>query len=164
MCFFLKDKWQSFIPTKEYLDVVNNLDTITKLHNYMKLNLKYVSDIKDYWQTPEETLIRGAGDCEDMARFAIDVLVRIQKMDEVRFICYTGYYLKDLKKTKGGHAVCVFPYNGKYAFFSNNSLLYNFDNSVDIGHESYPLGLKRMAIRNWQGQMIDLKVRYFGTF
>jgi len=34
----------------------------------------------------------------------------------------------------------------------------------DIGHESYPLGLKRMAIRNWQGQMIDLKVRYFGTF
>ena len=45
-----------------------------------------------------ETLIRGAGDCEDFARFALDVLVRVQKLDNVRFICYDGYYMKDGKK------------------------------------------------------------------
>jgi len=164
MCFFPKDKWQKFIPTENYLEAVSKLDTIDKLHNYMKLNLRYVSDVKDYWQTPEETLIRSAGDCEDMARFAIDVLVRVQKLDDVRFICYDGYYMKNGKKARSGHAVCVFPVDEEYSFFSNNSLLEGFESYLQIGHESYPLGLKKMEIRNWQNYLIDLRVRYFGTF
>ncbi|MDD4436452.1 MAG: transglutaminase-like cysteine peptidase [Tissierellia bacterium] len=45
--------------------------------NLIKINdkwneLRYVSDyrqflVKDYWQTPEEFFINGAGDCEDFA-------------------------------------------------------------------------------------------------
>ena len=163
MCF-AKDKWRQFEPTEDYLLAVNQLDTIEKLHNYMKMNLRYVSDVKDYWQTPVETFMRGAGDCEDMARFAIDVLVRVQKLDNVRFIIYVGYYMKNGKKRKSGHAVCVFPDGEKYNFFSNNSLLKGFESYVDIGHESYPLGLKKMEIRNWQNYLIDLRYRLFGTF
>ena len=163
MCF-VKDKWQKFIPTESYLEEVNKLDTIDKLHNYMKTKIRYVSDKKDYWQTPMETLIRGAGDCEDMARFALDVLVRVQKLDDVRFICYDGYYMKNGKKKRSGHAVCVFPVGEEHSFFSNNSLLEGFESYLQIGHESYPLGLKKMEIRNWQGKMIDMRVRYFGTF
>ena len=163
MCF-VKDKWRQFEPTEGYLLTVNKLDTIEKLHNYMKTNLRYVSDVKDYWQTPVETFMRGAGDCEDMARFALDVLARVQKSDNVRFIIYVGYYMKNGEKRKSGHAVCVFPDGEEYSFFSNNSLLKGYDNYVDIGHESYPLGLKKMEIRNWQGQTIDYRVRLFGTF
>jgi len=28
-------------------------------------SMDYIEDCGDYWQTPEETIIRGAGDCED---------------------------------------------------------------------------------------------------
>jgi len=163
MCF-VKDKWQKFIPTETYLKEVEKLDTIDKLHNYMKTKIRYVSDTKDYWQTPEETLIRGAGDCEDMARFALDVLVRVQKVDNVRFIAFVGYRMQEGKRIKGGHAVCVFPDDEEYSLFSNNSLLEGFESYLDIGHESYPLGLKKMEIRNWQNYLIDLRVRLFGTF
>ena len=164
MCFFPKDKWQKFEPTQNYIDVVSKLDTIEKLHDYMIKNIRYVSDEKDYWQVPEETLIRCAGDCEDFARFAIDVLVRVQKIDNVRWIFYVGYYRVNGKNIRKGHAVCVFPEDEHYNVFSNDSLLKCFDNYVDIGHDFYPFGLKRMEIRNWQGKMIDLRVNYLGTF
>ena len=163
MCF-PKDKWQKFTPTNEYLSAVAKLDTIEKLHYFMIRNLRYIPDTKDYWQTPEETIIRCAGDCEDMAIFAQDVLVRVQKVDNVRWIAYDGYYMKDGKKKRSGHAVCVFPVDEEYSFFSNNSLLEGFESYVQIGHESYPLGLKKMEIRNWQGKMIDMRVRWIGTF
>jgi hypothetical protein len=163
MCF-VKDKWRQFEPTANYLAAVEKLDTVEKLHNYMEYNLRYVSDEKDYWQTPEETFIRGAGDCEDMARFALDVLVRIQNIVNARWIAYTGYYLKEGKKVRSGHAVCVFPLNEKYAVFSNNSLEYNFENYIDIGHDSYPEGLKKMEIRDWTGKILETKTNYYGTF
>ena len=88
----------------------------------------------------------------------------MQKRKNVRFICYFGYHLIDGKKVRTGHAVCVFPYNGKYSVFSNNSSLHQYNNYIDIGHEFYPDGLKRMEIRDWQGNVLETKRQIFGVF
>ena len=160
MCIgIFKNKWREFEPTNEYLSVIKELDTITKLHKYI-LNYKYIAEIGDHWKTPIEFLHDGGGDCEDFARFCVDVLVRIQKLKNIRFIIYAGYY----KKKYSAHAVCVFPYNERYSVFSNNSLLHQYNNYIDIGHEFYPDGLKHMEIRDWTGQVLKRKWKIFGTF
>jgi predicted transglutaminase-like cysteine proteinase len=41
---------------------------IIEINHFFNTYIKYTTDtIKDNWQTPEETLERGAGDCEDLA-------------------------------------------------------------------------------------------------
>ena len=158
MCIgILKNKWRQFEPTIDYLSTIKELNTIAKLHKFI-LSYEYVSDKKDYWQTPVETFIRGKGDCEDFARFTIDVLVRIQGIENARFVVYCG------KRLLEGHAVTVFPYNEKYSMFSNNDLLHQYNNYLEIGHEFYPKGLKFMEIRDWTGKVLSRKWKLFGTF
>jgi hypothetical protein len=160
MC--ISNKWRKFTPTQKYLDTVKHIKTITEL-DYFLDRIKYVSDNKDFWQTPEETLSRGAGDCEDFARFALDVLVRIQKRKDVRFIIYTGYYEKDGKKKYGAHAVCVFPFRKKYSVFSNAKYYTLKDSYIDIGHIFYPKGIKYMVVRNDEGKVISRKFKLWGS-
>lgn len=162
MCIF-KDKWIKFTPTGGYLAIVKELTTITKLHRYI-LNYKYISEKGDYWKTPIEFINDGGGDCEDFERFAIDVLVRVQKRKNIRSLHYYGYQLIKGKRVKTGHAVTVFPYNEKYSVFSNRSLLHQYNNYIDIGHEFYPDGLKRMEIRDWQGNVLETKRNWLGVF
>ncbi len=159
MCIF-KNKWTKFTPTKKYLDAVKYVKTVTEL-DYWLDKIKYISDDKDYWQTPEETLNRGKGDCDDFARLALDILVRIRKRDDVRFIIYAGYNSKD---KYNAHAVCVFPYYGSYSVFSNHMYYAKRDDYIDIGHIYYPKGLKYMSVRNDKGKVIQWKVKLFGVF
>ena len=161
MCF--KRKWRQFVPTQKYLDAVKDITTISKLDVFLD-RIIYSAEDKDYWQLPEETLNRGKGDCDDFARLALDILVRVQKYKDVRFVGHTGYYTKDGKDKYGGHAVCVFPYNGKYSVFSNNKYYYNKDNLIDIGHMFFPKGLKYMEVRNEEGKVLSRKFRLWGTF
>ena len=163
MCISFKNKWLKFTPTQKYLDAVKYVKTITEL-DYFLDRITYTSDDKDYWQTPEETLNRGKGDCDDFARFALDILVRIQKREDVRFVIYRGYYTKDGVKKYSGHVVCIFPYNGKYSVFSNTKYYTLKDNYIDIGHIFYPKGLRYMEIRNDEGKVISRKYKLWGTF
>jgi len=39
-------------------------------------------------------LERGTFDCEDMARFTLDALVRIQRKEGARFVIHSGYNKK----------------------------------------------------------------------
>ena len=55
MCF-IKNKWTKFTPTQEYLDRVKGLTTVAKLLKFIQ-QFKRKEDVKDYWQTPEETLV-----------------------------------------------------------------------------------------------------------
>jgi len=158
MCF--KNKWQPFTPTKEYLDVVKDLTSIKKLHEFLK-QYTWVSEVKDYWKTPYEFMLE-SGDCEDFARFAVDVLVRIIKV-EARFVIYNGYN-KARWQGKKGHAVCVFPYRGKLAMFSNSSFKSGFDSYKDAGHYTFPDGLKYMECRDWTGKILEKKYKWIGIF
>ena len=154
MCIF-KNKWRKFTPTQKYLDTIKNITSINKLHLFIQ-SFTRKEDITDYWQTPEQTLNRKSYDCEDMAIFCQDVLKRIQGR-EALFIIYNG-----TKKIEC-HAVCVFPYGGKLAFFSNKRLYYGYDSYIDIGHKYYSK-LKQFIVYNHEGKVIKKKFKLIGTF
>jgi len=162
MCMFL-NKWRQFEPTTDYLSAIKGLNTITKLHNYI-LKYKYVSDKKDYWQTPVETFIRGKGDCEDFARFTVDVLVRIIGISEARFVIQSGYDKKRWDKKLMCHSITVFPYSGKLSLFSNNEFKTGYKDFIEAGKYTFPDGLKYMEIRDWSGKVLSKKFRLLGTF
>ena len=163
MCFKQKDKWQLFLPTQEYLDVVKVLTSIAKLHTFIR-GFDYTGEKGDVWQTPEEFLKNEHIDCEDFAIFAIDVLVRIIKLTEARFIVFSGYNHERNGKKLKGHAICAFPYWGKTAIFSNNTFHSGFNDYIEIGHKYYPDGLKRYEVRDYQGKILSKKNKLIGRF
>ncbi len=156
MCIF-KNKWKDFEPTTKYLSVVGGLTSVTKLHNYLK-QFKWQGEKGDHWKTPWEFIENkdNNNDCEDFARLAVDVLVRIIGIKEARFIAYYA----GLK----GHAICAFPYRGKYSVFSNNELLHGFTDYIGIGHKFFPKGFRSMVVRDWQGKIIKKTRKWIGTF
>lgn len=42
------------------------LNTISRINNWVRKNIKYVEDKQDYWKLPEETYQDKQGDCEDL--------------------------------------------------------------------------------------------------
>ena len=165
-------RWRKFKPSKEYLSIVNGLTNIEKLCNYIQrfhyewdtIKILCWNILWDYWQTPEQTLDRAAGDCEDSAIFNCDVLGRVQNID-AKLVLYFGYNRKRFGwKFWMGHAVCVFPYQGKYSMFSNQELTRDYDSHLQIGHKFYPDGLKYMESRDWKGNLLDRKYKIFGVF
>lgn len=164
MCIgFLKNKWKGFETTEQYLSVISGLTSISKLHNYSKNNFKYIAEKRDKWKTPIEFMVDGGGDCEDFARWYVDILVRIQEKEGARFIIYSGYNKKVGDKMTG-HAVCVFPSQYKYSMFSNRGLTHNYNDYLEVGHKFYPDGLKILEVRGWQGKVLQRKFKIFGTF
>jgi len=161
MCIF-KNKWTKFTPTTEYLSAVKDLTSVDKLYQFIQ-QFKRKEDETDYWQTPEETLNRLTYDCDDTMRFTIDVLVRIIGIKEARGVIHFGYN-KARSKGKKGHAITVFPYQGKLAMFSNRSFKSGFDSYEDACKYTYPDGLKSMTIRDWQGKILSRKYRLIGVF
>lgn len=163
MCFVI-NKWQKFEPTPEYLSIINNLTSVTKLHNYLKINSKYIAEKGDYWKTPIEFVNDGGGDCEDFARFNADVLARTVNVEEARFVIHSGYNKKRWGNKKLCHAICVFPYRGELAVFNNTQLRIGFKNYIETGYLTFPDGLKYMEIRDWQGKILQKKFKWFGVF
>ena len=82
---------------------------------FMMEKLKYIPEIDDHWQVPEETLSKGGGDCED---FAILAYYALKKMN----IKSNIYILVDLKEKDCNHAICVFKYKEGYCCFDNQYL------------------------------------------
>lgn len=165
MCIF-SNKWKSFELTTQYLSVVNGLTSVTKLHNYLKqFKPKAEKGLRDYWKTPIEFIENKdePNDCEDFSRFAIDVLVRIIKILDARFVISSGY---DKSRWKGAkcHAICVFPYKGKFAVFDFNSLYTGLSGYEDAARITFPDGLKSLEVRDSQGNILSKKRQWVGTF
>ena len=160
MCF-KKDKWKQFLATAEYLAVVSELDTVEKLSEYTRW-FTFTADVVDMWKTPVEVLENKGSDCEDFARWYVDILTRVQGITEARFIVYNGL---DNKKRLTGHGVCVFPYQGKLAMFTNNvPPILGFKDFIEAGHYFYPNGLKYMECRDYAGKITYKKRKWIGTF
>jgi len=163
MCIFF-NKWKDFEPNEKYLLVVNGLTTITKLHNYSKNNFKYIAEKGDKWKTPVEFMADGGGDCEDWARWYVDILVRIIEIEKARFIIHSGYDKERWGNKKYCHAICVFPYQGKLALFSNQVFKTGYEDYIKTGYYTFPDGLKYMEIRDWQGKVLEKKRKWIGVF
>jgi len=163
MCF--KNKWTKFKPTTEYLSAVKDLTTVDKLYHFIQ-KFKRKEDVKDYWQDPEETLILLTYDCDDSMRFTVDVLKRVMGID-AKGIISSGYdfarWGNKIWNVKC-HAICVFPYNGKFALFSNMEFKSGYNSYEDACKYTFPGGLKSMVVRDWQGKVESRKFKLFGTF
>ena len=59
------------VITRPYQDI--DVKSLFELNKWIHNNIEYKWDIYEYWQTPSETLSRGAGDCEDMVILFIDI-------------------------------------------------------------------------------------------
>ncbi|MFH1094510.1 MAG: transglutaminase-like domain-containing protein [Candidatus Omnitrophota bacterium] len=99
------------------LNIINN-EKIRSVEDYavwLKKNFKYKKDEDtDNWASPDETLTRLAGDCEDFA-FLNEAVLRI-----------FGYKPQVLGLGGGlklvNHAVCVFKKDSRYLCFDNTTL------------------------------------------
>ena len=164
MCIF-KNKWTKFKPTTEYLSVVKPLTSVAKLYQFIQ-QFKRKEDKTDYWQTPEETLILLTYDCDDTMRFTVDVLVRVIGID-AKGVISSGYdfarWGNKIWNVKC-HAITVFPYNGKFALFSNREFKIGYNSYEDACKYTFPDGLKSMVVSDWQGKILSKKYKIFGVF
>jgi len=162
MCFS-KNKWQKFTPTDEYIEAIKSLTSVSGLYSYSQ-KFKYISEEKDYWRTPVEFMLAGGGDCEDWARWYVDILVRIQEKEGARFVIHGGYNKNRWGNKLVYHAITVFPYQGKLALFNVNQRKTGYKDFVETGYLTFPDGLKYMEIRNWEGKILEKKRKWFGIF
>lgn len=91
----------------------NNIESLEDYLRWLQENIKYKKDKGgDYWSTPEETLQRSYGDCEDYAFLNAAVLK------------FLGYRPRVLAMGVFGstHAICVYEENGYYLWIDNTEL------------------------------------------
>jgi len=166
MCFKKQpDKWRDFTPTAEYLAVVKDLTSITKLWKYTTDKYDYISDEVDYWKTPLEFMSdEGGRDCEDWSRWYVDILVRIQKLEGARWVLFSGYNNARWGKELNSHAMCIFPYKGKFAVLDVEQFQDGYENYIEAGHRTFPNGITYVEERNYLGEILSKKRKWIGTF
>lgn len=94
------------------LDIIiqDNIQTLEGYAQWLEENIKYKNEEADYWQSPEETLERKAGDCEDFA-FLNEAFLRVMG--------HNPKAMGLLNINKRGHAICIFVEGDYYSYFSN---------------------------------------------
>ena len=91
----------------------NNIKTLDEYALWLSKNIKYKADEQcDAWSSPEETLNRLYGDCEDYAFLNASVL---RVFGYVSKVMVFGTSERD-------HAICVFEKGGNYFWFNNGEL------------------------------------------
>lgn len=89
--------------------------------------IRYVADVEDYWQAPEETFERGAGDCEDFALAKMACLQRLGwRESKLRLV----YCRRSLGRIEEAHLVL----------------------EASIGGEAWILDNLGIAINTWDGR------------
>lgn len=94
--------------------------TPDQLAGFLKKNLVFQEDLAlfgevDYWQSPEEVIARGRGDCEDYALLARDLLIRAGKQAFIFSLYGEGGY---------AHTVCVFKDGKGYSVLNQDKLVH----------------------------------------
>lgn len=110
---------------------VTLIDNPVQLANWFSQDFKYETEMPDYWQSPEETIAVGKGDCEDFAILAQAVLIRMGIKAELLIIKFKGL--------EQSHAACVFKEGNFYSFVSNQTLVRTHATSLQEAiQEQYP--------------------------
>ena len=113
----------SFAEARE-IENLPTFKTPQQLSNWLMCNFKYHKEIGDHWQSPEETLQKRSGDCED---FAILVIVMLKKMgikSDMVILTFRGLSM--------GHVICIWKdCDGIVNFISNRELVYTRKTSIE---------------------------------
>ena len=101
-----------------------NMNSLEDYAKWLKKNFEYKKDESaDIWSSPEETLTKKYGDCEDFA-FLNAAVLRV-----------FGYRPKVLGIVGGmigvNHAICVFEKDGYYLWFDNTKLKKTSTSSIE---------------------------------
>ena len=114
MCFWRVNN--KGITVKELAELC---DTPEKLSAWLRYNIKYVTDkekhdVKEYWQTEEETLDSRSGDCEDSAILAKAVLgVLGYTVALIAVSEWEGWHRNEAR----AHMVCAFIEKGTKTYY-----------------------------------------------
>ncbi|MFC1771624.1 transglutaminase domain-containing protein, partial [Candidatus Margulisiibacteriota bacterium] len=100
----------------ELNNTMSDTELAAKILSYVQTNYKYTSDqpMKDHWQSIEETVAKGQGDCEDLAILQASLLMcALEKKgyskDQVReMVKLSAGYLVDPAGNRLGHMVVKF--------------------------------------------------------
>lgn len=162
MCVSRK-KWGKFNPSPAYFRAVEGLKTVGLLHLFIQC-FQYTGESgKDVWQNPEEFLRNFELDCDDFMRFTCDVLKRVMGIEAIGMV-HSGYDKERWGNVLCYHAICIFPFEGKLAAFSNDELYMGLNSYENAGHITFPDGLKSWVLYDWQGNVLSRRFKVIGTF
>jgi predicted transglutaminase-like cysteine proteinase len=131
-------KWHDVAPHIYRCGGRGNLDDVALNYVNRKVNkiIRYTPDNEDRWQTPQQTLALGKGDCEDYAILKMDLLGRIFEG------CQTDLAITQVRLTGEIHAVAVVrSVNGNDRFLDNLSeVVLTKDRYQRLYREVYVIG------------------------
>ena len=85
------EQWHNLLQTASHLSEEKQ---ITLVNNFFNQHIDFVSDkslwgVNDYWATPQEVLIKGAGDCEDFSIIKYFTLIQLGIPEDKIRLTYT---------------------------------------------------------------------------
>jgi hypothetical protein len=89
---------------------LEDLDAITK---YVRLNVRYVADPNDVWQSPAQTMSLGSGDCEDKSILFMEILYKSLGIKANLIIVDTNQYRGKAVVSGGSINHAMIEINGK---------------------------------------------------
>jgi hypothetical protein len=121
-------------PSLDLQSLLSKLNSPEDIAKYMWRNFRFENDQshfgkEEHWQTPEEFMENRAGDCEDFALFASELLKQQGKKA----------FLLNIYGAKYAHTICVFEENGKYHAMDGTDLKrIGADDLPSLMSEIYP--------------------------
>lgn len=95
-----------YIDADTVRDLASRLKTPEKAYYFVRDKIKYVKDPYDVWQTPEYTLKKMSGDCEDKANLLASILIAMGYDAWIRIGLVTAYteHFKHVRRGTFYHA------------------------------------------------------------
>ncbi|MBI3313093.1 MAG: transglutaminase-like cysteine peptidase [Candidatus Omnitrophica bacterium] len=138
-----------------FRELTHELQTPEDVAHFMWRHFRFETDRanfgqEEYWQSPQEFLANGKGDCEDFAVFAQEILKSKGIPAFVLNIYGSGGY---------AHTICVFKENGRYSAIDGSRVLNFRSKSInELVSNIYPFWKKGAVVtanhHSAQGEII----------
>ncbi len=126
--------------------------TPNELAEWMEKDFRYCLTFPDRWQTPEETMEAGSGDCEDFATLASYVLDHIGVSNEILIVKFKG--------TDAGHVICIWrETDGSFSYISNRKLYRTGETDIKKAIERYYPEWESAILTDGEGIKLGMMAR-----
>jgi hypothetical protein len=132
-----------------------NIYQLCEMFEYVKLNISYVNDPKgneNYWACPDETLLLGAGDCEDQALLVASLITSISGTTRIYLTdthAFAAVYIGDTGSIRDGVLAALDIYYGtelNYATFQDELGYWLVLDPISSMHAGgFPLGSEPLS-------------------